>query len=200
MTNFPGELLSYTAVDGCCNFHRWSSRCFVLRRSSWGSDTPVGKGAQYSCNCPALSHDGSGGHSWQGAPGLMQHVLPGESSQGILLAPPAFLFPKSLTGVCQFQPFYFSSFSAGTSGLWTWHINVPSAISSEAFELCSHFPVPTFISPVSLPRQLIHATTAGCPQLAGRQLCNYQVCSKKNECQQRWHPVFLLVTVSFLRQ
>lgn len=108
-----------------------------------------------------------------------------------------FVSQDSLTGVCHFQPFYCSSFSAGTSGLWTWHINVLSAISSEAFQLCSHFFVPTFISLVSLPRQLIHA---GCPQLAGRQLCNSEVCSKKNEYQQRWHPVFLLVRVSFLRQ
>lgn len=105
---------------------------------------------------PPLAMTGKWAHSpapWQDPSELMQHVLPGESSQEILLVPPAFLLPTQPHWCASVQPFYFSSFSAGTSGLWTRHIHVLSAISSEAFELCSHFPVPKFMSPVSLPRQ-----------------------------------------------
>lgn len=109
---------------------------------------------------------------WQGASGLMQRVLPGGSAQGVMLVPSVFLFPQDgSTGVCGFQPFFLCSFSAGTSGLWTQLSNVMSAISSEAFELCSHFPVPKFIYPVSLPRQWFCAyILQAAAQLAGRQI------------------------------
>lgn len=156
MNNFTGGLLSYTAIHGCCNFQHWSSCCFVLYAAPGAHTHQWSKRCADTVVTPQLllviGKWTCSPTPWQEASGLMQRVLPDESSQRILLAPSVFLFPQdSSTGVCQFQPFFFCSFSAGTSGLWTQQSNVLSPISSEAFELCCHFPVPKFILPSISP-------------------------------------------------
>lgn len=45
MANFTGGLLSYTAVHGCCNFHHWSSCCFVLCAAPGAQTHQWAKGA-----------------------------------------------------------------------------------------------------------------------------------------------------------
>lgn len=60
----------------------------------------------------------------------------------------------------------------GTSGLWTRQSNVLSAISSEAFKLRSHFPVPKFITQyLSVDNESLLLLQAAA-QLAGRQKFN----------------------------
>lgn len=111
-----------------------------------------------------------------------------------------FFSQHSLTGVRQFSPFTLVhsvrvplGFGLGTSMFWVQFLQRHLSF------------VLIFLCPSSCPQYLSLGnesilTTAGCQQFAGRQLCNSQVCSKKNECQQMWHPVFLLVAVCFLRQ
>lgn len=125
---------------------------------------------------PPLAVMGKWAHSpapWQDPSGLMQHVLPGESSQGILLAPPAFLFPKTASLVCvSSSPFTLVhslrvplGFGLGTSMFWVQFLQRHLSF------------VLVFLCPRSCPQYLSLGnesmlTTAGCQQFSGRQLCN----------------------------
>lgn len=94
------RLLSYTAVDGCCNFHRCSSCCFVPCAAPGAQTHQWAQGARCSQNCPALSHDwgvGTLSCSVAGWPGL----LSGNSA-----CPTCFSLPQdSLTGCVSSSPF-----------------------------------------------------------------------------------------------
>lgn len=63
MTNFTGGLLSYTAVHGCCNFHRWSSGRFVLRAAPGAQTHQWAKGACTAVTAPPLAMTGQWAHS-----------------------------------------------------------------------------------------------------------------------------------------
>lgn len=189
MTNFTGGLLSYTAVHGCCNCHV-APPAAVCCAQLLGLRHTRGQKVLARAVTAAPQPWWGGGHSLL----LLATGAPRWEQSENSACPICFSSPKTASLVCvSSSPFTVAhsvrvplGFGLGTSMFWVQFLQ--RHFSFVLVFLCPHL-FPWYLS---LDNYSVQA--AGCPQLAGRQLCNSEACSKKNECQQRWHPVFLLVS------